>query len=187
MFLNFHKLDFYPSYFHTLIKMPKPNRNCKICNKKFYAKPNWIKKGWGKYCSKKCQFEAQKNGKLVKCHICEKEVYRSQSSLEKSESGKYFCSKSCQTKWRNEEVFIGKNHSNWEHGKYTYKRKILKSDKERICKMCKENDKRLLVVHHIDQDRTNNELSNLVWLCYNCHQLVHHYDNEKKKLDNLLS
>lgn len=166
--------------------MPKENRKCKVCDKKFYAKPNWIKKGWGKYCSKNCQFEAQKNGKIVKCHICDKGIYRSNSELERAKSGKYFCSRSCQTKWRNTEVFIGSNHANWNGGKHSYRKRVIRSNKERVCKICEENDKRILVVHHIDWNRENNKLSNLVWLCCNCHKLVHNHKKEKKKLDQIL-
>ncbi|MBI4281264.1 HNH endonuclease [Candidatus Uhrbacteria bacterium] len=35
---------------------------------------------------------------------------------------------------------------------------------------------RVLLVHHIDENRKNNVLSNLVWLCRNCHFLVHKYN-----------
>ena len=28
--------------------------------------------------------------------------------------------------------------------------------------------------------RKNNSVSNLIWLCHNCHHLVHHYKNETK-------
>lgn len=30
---------------------------CIVCGKTFYARPYTIKKGWGKYCSKECQYK----------------------------------------------------------------------------------------------------------------------------------
>lgn len=49
------------------------------------------------------------------------------------------------------------------------------------CAKCKSTDKRILAVHHKDRNRQNNTVSNLVWLCHNCHFLVHHYKSEAGK------
>lgn len=159
-----------------------PTKKCKLCSKLFYAKPNWIKKGYGKYCSRKCHHESNKTGKVVQCFICDKEVYKSQKALKGSKSKKYFCGKSCQTIWRNSIVFIGKNHSNWKDGEFTYKNILIKSKRKRVCFLCRGKDIRLLAVHHIDRNRKNNNIANLVWLCHNCHFLVHHYKKEENKL-----
>jgi hypothetical protein len=164
-----------------------PIVKCKICSKEFYSKPNWIKKGWGKFCSLKCSREGRKKGKLMACHVCEKIVYKAPKALLGSKSKKYFCGKSCQTIWRNSIVFVGKNHSNWKGGEFTYKNILIKSSNSRECKLCKEKDKRLLAVHHIDKNRKNNQVENLIWLCHNCHFLVHHYIIEQKTLKNILS
>ncbi len=50
---------------------------------------------------------------------------------------------------------------------------MIRSKIKRECVQCKISDTRLLVVHHLDHNRTNNKLSNLVWICFNCHHLVH--------------
>jgi len=39
-------------------------KNCLTCGKEFITKPNHIKKGWGKYCSKKCSPSIFRNGHL---------------------------------------------------------------------------------------------------------------------------
>ncbi|MBL8031006.1 MAG: HNH endonuclease [Candidatus Doudnabacteria bacterium] len=44
---------------------------------------------------------------------------------------------------------------------------------EPVCVTCKITDTRVLIVHHLDHDRTNNTISNLRWLCRNCHYLIH--------------
>lgn len=160
-----------------------PTTNCRICEQEFYAKPSWLKIGWGKYCSQKCQREGQKTGKYVKCSICGKEVYKPGKALKGSQSGAYFCNKSCQTIWRNTIVFVGVRHPNWKGGIGTdsYRSIIRRSNQKQICRYCGFSDKRALMVHHIDHNHQNNSLNNLAWVCYNCHYLIHHYKEENKK------
>lgn len=157
-----------------------PFVGCKICKKKFYSKPSWLKHGGGKYCSKKCHYQGLKKGKMVYCFVCNKETYKSPKLLRRSKSKKYFCDKSCQTKWRN-SIFIGPKHANWKHGMSTYRAVLMRNKISKSCKLCSSKDGRVLAVHHIDKDRTNNKLENLAWLCHNCHFLVHHYSEEKEK------
>lgn len=155
-------------------------KNCKVCGKQFRTKPFFIKNGGGKYCSAKCHHQGLKNGKQVNCFLCNKEIYRSTKQLLASKSSKFFCSKSCQTKWRNSE-FIGAKHSNWKNGEYAYRSILSRNKTPKQCGLCKTKDARVLAVHHIDGNNRNNKLSNLAWVCHNCHHLVHHYGEEKKK------
>ena len=155
-----------------------PIVKCKLCEKEFYAKPSWLKNGWGKYCSSKCQYEAQKTGKFIACYICGKKTWKTPKQTDHSKSGKFFCGKSCQTLWRNKE-FRGPRHHNWKGGKYIiHKSLLLENDIKAVCKLCKSKDERVLAVHHLDKNRKNNNVKNLVFLCQNCHHLVH-YHNEK--------
>lgn len=156
-----------------------PIVQCTICSSQFYAKPSNIKRGWGKYCSNHCQHEAQRIGENVSCETCKKQVYKSKKELKRSKSGNYFCSKSCQTIWRNISN-SGINHSNWKNGKSSYRIRLLRSKRQKICEKCKISDIRVLAVHHKDKNRDNNSLSNLIWLCHNCHYLVHHDKQESK-------
>lgn len=157
-----------------------PNVSCQHCASSFYAKPSWLKNGYGKYCSTKCRQEGQKNGKTFSCHMCKKEVYRSKKSQKTSKSGKFFCTKSCQTLWRNSEVHIGENHPNWTTGQASYRDRMRRSDRKQECKKCKIGDIRLLSVHHKDRNRDNNDLSNLIFMCHNCHFLIHKYPEESE-------
>lgn len=157
-----------------MIKIP-----CKVCSKKFYAKPYFIRTGNAKYCSNTCFHVSRRNGRYVTCSICKKKAYKTQKALRCSKSGKYFCGKSCQTKWRN-GYYIREKHPNWVNGESSYRLQLIKSKSLRKCGLCATKDVRVLSVHHIDQNRKNNTLQNLAWLCNNCHFLVHHYEDEKQ-------
>lgn len=154
---------------------------CKQCGKSFYAKPFWLKRGWGKYCSTDCHHAGMRNGKEVPCSVCGKLSYKNQKGLKGSKSGKYFCSKRCQTLWRN-QLYIGEKHANFTTGMHSYRSVLNRNKIPRICRLCKTTDTRTLAVHHIDKNRKNNTLKNLAWLCHNCHFLVHHYESEREKL-----
>ncbi len=151
---------------------------CKICQRDFEAKQSRLQKGWAKYCSKYCQYESQKVGKILECTTCSKEIYRNNKDQSRSKSKKYFCSKTCQTSWRNSVLYSGSDHSNWAGGESSYRSRLLRSKRQKICEKCLNIDVRVLAVHHKDKNRKNNTLSNLIWLCHNCHYLVHHDKKE---------
>lgn len=153
-----------------------PIVRCKICKKSFYAKPSHLKLGYGQYCSRVCQAQGQRKGKNVICFSCGKRVWRMPKELRSSKSGKFFCNKSCQTLWRN-NYYSGERHPNWKGGEHQeYKIFLLRSGKEKICQVCGTTDERILVVHHKDKIRSHNNICNLIWLCLNCHYLVHKHN-----------
>ncbi|MBI4250182.1 HNH endonuclease [Candidatus Uhrbacteria bacterium] len=150
-----------------------PNVECQRCTAEFYIKPSHQRLGYGKFCTRKCADESKKSGKYVFCEICSKKTWKTPKDFKKSKSGLFFCTKSCQTKWRN-AVYSGKNHPLWVDGGSTYRNVLLKSGVKQKCRICKSTDRRILIVHHIDKNRKNNRTENLAWLCHNCHFLVHH-------------
>lgn len=156
-----------------------PNVECLVCRKAFYVKPSHQKLGWGKYCSIKCRSKSQFKGKNVNCFICGKEIYRSLRMISRAKSGKWFCSKLCQTIWRN-GVFVEEKSTRFVNGESAYRRILIRSGKGRVCVLCGINNERVLNAHHKDHNRENNKIDNLVWLCFNCHFLVHH-DKELDK------
>ena len=159
-----------------------PIVSCKICTKKFYTKPSWLKNGSGIYCSIKCRGLAKRKGEFILCSMCGKRVYKSLQNLKRSKSGKYFCGRACSLLWLSTQQ-VGNKHGNWKGGEYSY-RDILNRSKMKIkCMLCDKDDKRILTIHHIDKNRRNNSLKNLAWLCYNCHFLVHHSIEVKQKFD----
>jgi hypothetical protein len=150
-----------------------PNQKCKICGREFYVKPFHAKKGWGKYCSIKCRSKAQFNGKWVKCVNCGKKIYRTPRDYRKSKSKRFFCSVSCHCSWENKNVRCGVNSPNWVAGESAYRDLMRRNKIPLECKGCGISDNRVLIVHHKDGNRKNNNIDNLEWLCCNCHAISH--------------
>ncbi len=150
------------------------NISCDFCSKKFFRKPSQIKKYKNCFCSTDCQYEARKNGAYINCFICKKQTYKKQRDLLQSQSKKYFCGYSCSNKWHGSK-FAGDKHPNWINGRFSYKKILLRTRVKKICFLCNTRNIQVLVAHHIDQNRENNDSKNLIWLCRNCHHLVHNY------------
>lgn len=146
---------------------------CIICGKDFYVKQSHFKIGWGKYCSKECQFHGQKTGKKVQCGYCGKTIYKSKRDIRRSKSGKNFCNKSCHCAWQNSNNRVGSLAPNWNGGEYIYRDLMKKNSIKPICSNCGVEDTRVIVVHHKDKNRKNNKIENLQWLCRNCHYIIH--------------
>lgn len=157
-----------------------PFVDCQVCSTSFYVKPSHQKLGYGKYCSVVCKNRAQCKGKTILCTICKKEAYKSLAQLKHSKSGNFFCSKSCQTRWRN-SYFIEEKHPNWQNGIRSYRKILSRINPAEKCSICEIKDKRVLIVHHIDHNRQNNNQSNLLWVCLNCHHLIHNFDEDISK------
>lgn len=159
--------------------MTTNNATCLMCGNHFYAKPSHLKLGWGKYCSLTCRHKSQIKGNIYNCAICKKLIHRTPTQEKRSRSKNFFCSKNCQTYWRN-KYFIEEKHSNWQNGQRTYRNILIRSKAKQTCALCGTVNKLVLTAHHKDHNRKNNHLENLIWLCLNCHFLVHH----STKLDN---
>lgn len=161
------------TYYDTIPAMVQVN--CGRCDKEFYVKPSHKALGFGKYCSRACAHESARKGGYKNCDLCSKSSYKTKKQLKGTKSGKFFCSKSCQTKWRN-SVFIGSKHGNYTNGMHSYRSAMKRYGFKKECKLCSTTDERVLAVHHKDRNRKNNKKENLAWLCHNCHFLVHHYN-----------
>jgi ribosomal protein L37AE/L43A len=63
------------------------------------------------------------------------------------------------------------------------KKEVLKRDNYQ-CQLCKRNIK--LLVHHIDCNKNNNNLDNLITLCIQCHLGIHRIQDYKIKNNRYL-
>ncbi len=149
---------------------------CKNCNKKFVRRIKSNTPGHPKKqcCSRQCGYKLQTNRIKVNCHICNKEVERTKSSLENSRSGLYFCGRECKEYAQSIE---GNCHEiqplHYDVGKSIEYRARCAKLLKKGCRGCEEKQEYKLVVHHRDGDRTNNKSTNWEVVCWNCHVVRH--------------
>lgn len=116
----------------------------------------------------------EKDRQEVECAYCNQKFMKAISKLEKSKSGLYFCCREHKDLAQrissgNEFEKIRPKHYGKIEGK-NYREKALR-EYEHKCSICNWNeDVDILEVHHIDENRENNQLSNLIILCPLCHR-----------------
>lgn len=172
---------------------------CSCCGVEFERSLNHFNKQKNKevfYCSKRCSNEKRKTGEETKCLTCGTVVYRSKALIDRAVNGIFFCSKKCAGEYRkNNEITniciecgIGfhKSPALSESSKFCSRKcfyKHIQSSgrvyysklKGSYCEVCGfiPQDFCQLDIHHKNKDRSNNELSNLLTICANCHRLLH--------------
>jgi len=125
------------------------------------------------YCSKTCYSNANSTSRvLVTCSHCGVNFTKLISSLSNSKSGHYFCCREHKDIAQKYLVEIQPGHYGKVDGHSTYRAKALKHYKP-ICNRCGFSVLEALEVHHIDRNRANNDITNLMVLCANCHILEH--------------
>lgn len=148
-------------------------KKCRVCGKTFFTKEFHAKKGWGKFCSIKCRTKGQIKGKWLKCDYCGKPVWRTPKDFKRSKRNRFFCSVGCHCSWENRNVRFGVNAPNWIAGEAAYRDLMRRLNVPYKCARCGISDKRVLIVHHKDENRRNNNGDNLERLCCNCHAILH--------------
>lgn len=142
----------------------KPNHKCSICNSEVYKRPCSLKKTNGVvFCSKKCYGTTLR--KEIPCKICDKLILRGKNSAT--------CSSECALLYKE----YLKRENKW--GRYKgAKIEELKSYRticfrfyEEKCSVCPFD--KVIEVHHLDENRENNEIKNLIPLCPNHHRMIH--------------
>lgn len=98
------------------------------------------------------------------CLCCGKEF----STIYRGVKEQTTCSRACS----NTYYRSGENNGNWLGGHSSYRSKALAHYTNK-CVDCGTEDIRVLQVHHIDSNRYNSKLDNLVILCANCHLIRH--------------
>jgi len=155
---------------------------CKGCHKSFtgYVRPSWRAKGREPvYCSVQCSNRARNVKPLIKveCGWCGNSVVRRPSKLKQSRSGLFFCNRQCKERAQadlNNPKFdvIRPHHYGKGNGKNDYRKRAFEFYPPH-CHVCGYAKLSVLVIHHIDQNRENNSLENLIPVCRNCHKEIH--------------
>ena len=107
------------------------------------------------------------NRVIIICDYCGKEFFRSPSKIQNSKSGLQFCCRECKdAAQRIENNFKTIWPSHYKNGEQVHYRKFAFRNYDHKCAVCGwDEDEDILEVHHIDEDRANNKLDNLIILC----------------------
>lgn len=140
---------------------------CEECGVEFYVPPAELKKGNGRFCSRRCYTQSKKS-ELRKCEVCGATIHVTRSKCQNN--GGRFCSKRCFGLG-----ITGKNHPGWRGGvsfdpypeefNNRFKQMIRQRDQE-TCAICGGVGR---CVHHIDYMKHNTDPVNCVTLCRSCH------------------
>lgn len=161
---------------------------CKQCNKSFYTYQNRIRDNRGKFCSKKCFNKSKITSFNVRCKICRKTFKITPSQIKKG-GGKH-CSKKCKG-----IGMRGENHPRWKgstmQSGYIY---IYKPKHPYVTKNGYVFEHRLVfekflgrflkpkeIIHHINENRSDNRLENLMYF-ENVGQHLKYHAYLRKKL-----
>jgi len=107
-----------------------------------------------------------KDGEYFKCAYCGKEIFRTRHQIEKNQSGYFYCSRECGNLHKNQ---LRKEAGEWDNS-LNYRLRAFENY-EHKCAVCGwDEDERVLEVHHLDEDRSHNQLNNLIILCPTCHK-----------------
>lgn len=141
----------------TREKAKKTKIICLNCKKEFelMSCETRVKLNMVHYCSLKCRDEARKKGKNVKCKNCGKKFYTTRNE---------YCSKKCSGEYNSKnykhklymenEYLVGYEKGYNKKGNYKVHRKIME---DYLGRRLNKNE----VVHHIDGNKTNNDINNL--------------------------
>ena len=176
-------------------------KSCEICTISFYAKPNRVAIGQGRFCSKKCYDKWQLDSgyhvgsksprwNSVKrvCKQCGAVFYRCPAKIALGRG--IYCSKECYHKGmvglnkgvkRSEETIAklsGKNHYNWKGGRSLINRKRLKN---------REWDGIKKLVYARDNRMCQKCKKHCGWMDISCHHKVPWRIVHDDNLDNLIT
>lgn len=169
-------------------------KNCLVCNSE-------VKRARSKYCSPKCQGIAAKgdksvryNKQIIKCSNCNTEILKQPSLIFKTN----FCSQECKNTYHSKRlsstnnprfkdgVWVGRKGNKGIYNGFTLK--VKKQARERDgykCKVCNKTEldhNMAMHVHHIDYNKDNNDLNNLVSVCRYCHGKIHGNEEQWQKI-----
>lgn len=146
---------------------------CPICNQKFFTRISQDYRCCSHYCKTEYSKLHTKIWVELNCANCNKVFKRRKNHLTNSKSGLYFCDRKCKEfaqSLKGGLKAIQPSH----YGTAGIDYRSLFAEHELVCKRCGYNEFRSCVdIHHIDEDRNNNDKSNLIPLCCNCHLGLH--------------
>lgn len=144
-------------------RKPIINNKCFYCSSEFISKKSPTKPQ--KFCSRKCSAKAKINKIPRICIECNKSFEVTPYRLSSNGNRGIYCDRKCQLSHWNKRSLKKQMPTTYRSNAW----RVF----EKKCYDCNLVDERLLVIHHIDGNRKNGLIENLVPLCHNCHCLRH--------------
>ena len=161
---------------------------CNIHNTEFMVDPTYFLRRRNKTVSDKCpECKGSHNKQKLICAYCGIEFYRPPSKINNSKSGFHFCCrehKDMAQRLDGGKEFIEMRPDHYSRveenigTEHIYRSMAMRNYLHR-CAVCGwDEDELILQVHHIDANRKNNALDNLIILCPTCHAKItsHRYE-----------
>lgn len=149
---------------------------CEFCGKEFIVEERALLRGQGRFCSNECSSRSRRIRVEVQCDVCGKTFERTNKHLKNSKkTGFHFCSRKCkgiaQSFYGPEELSLVRP-DHYDTGATSYRKRAFDSY-GRKCIVCGYDEyERVLDVHHIDGNRDNGDIHNLIVLCPIHHAMV---------------
>lgn len=146
---------------------------CNNCGTHFHKRKDWARRNTKHYCSRKCSVNGSKQNVQYQCGFCKCTFISDKSRANGSKSGSIFCSRVCKdSAQRIDSQVISIRPAHYKDGRTRYRKRALRAYPNE-CAYCGYNEHvEILEVHHIDSNRKNGDLSNLIILCANHHVAV---------------
>ena len=142
---------------------------CDNCGNPFPKPKRFVGKGKREICSRDCLDAANQNRIKMNCAICGKEVWRNPSKVGKNNLA--FCCREHKEEAQTIKSGLLKC-THYADGSTIYRRTALEHYGAK-CEWCGFGIEALLEAHHINKNRYDNRIENLIILCLICHGLVH--------------
>ena len=150
---------------------PAKELQCAYCGARFLKPLRFCKEDKLSFCSKTCASMYRRKRVTVSCALCGKTKDIQESKYIASKNKIFFCSRKCKDKGQKLEsglTDILPNHYGTGHS--TYRARCFSRHQHKCC-ICGES--LMVQVHHLDHDRNNSNITNLVPLCPTHHAYMH--------------
>ena len=144
---------------------------CNYCYSKFLKRLKWVKPL--NFCNHKCKALYYKQNIEYKCSYCNNTFLSDKSRVNGSKSGLLFCSRLCKDNAQKIDSGIDQlKLPHYNDGYSEYRNRAFNKYKPE-CEYCKYSECiGILEVHHLDSNRLNGALENLVILCPTHHAAI---------------
>ena len=161
---------------------------CKTCGKKRKYFPWVIKKGFGKFCCLSCAVKSITKKVSRKCLLCNKKFLVKRYKV-KEGHGK-FCSNSCSTKFRwgkngrksqrGYTLILLPSHPKKDRSGYVREHRIIIENI--LGRLLQSNEQ----VHHVNGNKSDNRIKNLIVLNSNSAHMRYHNSPKKVKSNEII-